>query len=875
MKPAGSLRLAALAAACLLASAGPALAGSAPAPAAPAPAGVEILGNATLLRAFLTFKTPIALTKSGELKVPLDPGGQWGPPKTPTPLPDFESAPPPADWVKADFDDSGWNRKSAPVEVPPGYASRWSQAARHTATSSSRICLRGKFLVADPAAVPELKLSLSYVGGVAVYLNGQEIARGGMPAGEIKADTLAEKYPDDLYCEPNGLYLQDIGKNQEGFNRRYRKLADVVVPAKLLVKGTNVLAVDVHRAPINEPAIDAKRVDRGGMNDVPGMWAYVGLASLSLRAASAGGALPNVERPKGIQVWNAAAFETVGSLSYGDVGDPLPVQVHAARNSVFSGRLVVSSDGPIAGLKVAVGDMKAAGGATLPASAVRVRCAEPAVAEKSWRMQWNWKHQLFDGLLEAIPASIPVARGSATAPLWFTVRVPKDAKAGKYEGAITLEAQGLAAKAVPLVVTVHDWVMPDPQDFRQHHTIRVEQESAAYHYNVPLWSDKHFEYMGKSLALLAEVNSRKVPVNLCCNYYGGNRESMVRWIKDGDGYKHDFTILDKYLDLTAKTVGKPFPLRVNCWGELDKDGKNEGCGANVTLLDPVTGKVENLPQPTLGTEESCAFWKPVVDHVLQKSSALGWKEVTAFGHNSYCYDPKPKIVSVAKKLWPDGVWMYTAHNGGCGGSWKAAEPGVSMLVKYASTVWTEGALRPRGAQALVKPRPGLWNGAARSRHWDWSPLAILRNLPEELILRGHDGGGDFGSDNFPIKDARGKFVFLPTGRGTGGGNCASTRALLAPGPDGPVATERFEMFREGTELAEAVIFLERALAEKKISGDLERKVNAFLDQRGTTFVRDWYDRGEAFREQWSIAGQAESDAQLLELAAQAAAAGAR
>jgi hypothetical protein len=196
-------------------------------------------------------------------------------------------------------------------------------------------------------------------------------------------------------------------------------------------------------------------------------------------------------------------------------------------------------------------------------------------------------------------------------------------------------------------------------------------------------------------------------------------------------------------------------------------------------------------------------------------------------------------------------------------------------VKYASTVWTEGALRPRGAQALVKPRPGLWNGAARSRHWDWSPLVILRNLPEELILRGHDGGGDFGSDNFPFKDARGKFVFLPTGRGTGGGNMASTRALLAPGPDGPVATERFEMFREGTELSEAILLLERALAEKKVSGDLERRINDFLNQRGTTFVRDWFDRGEAFRERWTIAGQTESDAQLLELAAAAAAAGAR
>jgi elongation factor P--beta-lysine ligase len=44
-----------------------------------------------------------------------------------------------------------------------------------------------------------------------------------------------------------------------------------------------------------------------------------------------------------------------------------------------------------------------------------------------------------------------------------------------------------------------------------------------------------------------------------------------------------------------------------------------------------------------------------------------------------------------------------------------------------------------------------------------------------------------------------------------------------------VATERFEMFREGVELAEALLFIERAIQEKKLSEDLQQRAIRYLD----------------------------------------------
>jgi hypothetical protein len=85
--------------------------------------------------------------------------------------------------------------------------------------------------------------------------------------------------------------------------------------------------------------------------------------------------------------------------------------------------------------------------------------------------------------------------------------------------------------------------------------------------------------------------------------------------------------------------------------------------------------------------------------------------------------------------------------------------------------------------------------------------------------------------------------------------------MLSPGADGPVATERFEMLREGVELGEAILFLEKALQDKKISGDLEQRVNKLLDARGEAYFR--YPGGDG--------GRFERDARLIALAGEVAA----
>jgi len=106
------------------------------------------------------------------------------------------------------------------------------------------------------------------------------------------------------------------------------------------------------------------------------------------------------------------------------------------------------------------------------------------------------------------------------------------------------------------------------------------------------------------------------------------------------------------------------------------------------------------------------------------------------------------------------------------------------------------------------------------------------------LMRGQHGIDPFGVELWPINDekdpvVRGLWNFAAQGPSH------AFVAILAPAPDGPVPTERFEALREGVQIAEAMLFLQRALDDKKIDGDLADRANKTLDGRAWPQVQAW------------------------------------
>jgi len=785
-------------------------------------------------------------------------------------------ATPGPDWFGPAFDDSAWPRVRLPQPVPVDGRRVGSRGGFPGA-----LLVRGEFEVQDPAQVKACRLSLEYWGGLVVYVNGKEAARGHLPPNQTGEEAVAEDYLKEAWATPEGSPLSPRDEaNADRLALRDRRL-EVGIPARLLRRGVNVLAVEVVGAPVESRTFDDWREEHSYD------WPPIGLLSAKLTVSPAGVAVANVPPPRGIRVWNCTSYETVTSFDYGDPTEPLrPIVVPAARNGAFSGRLVVGSDRSIKGLKVSVSDLKrAGGGGRIPASAVRVRWAVPATPARSWVPPGR-----FDGLSDDIPTEIPVVdavpgsqrfyhrtfrqaelKAGAMAPLWFTVRVPKDAPPGVYAGEVNVSAEGLAPMDVPLRVSVSAWTTPDPKNFRVHNFAHHSPGTMARYYGVPLWSDKHLELMGKSLALMAEAGSRQVNANLTVAYFGkGLRpDSLVRWIKRPDGgYSHDFTVFDKYLDMVAKYVGEPFPLQLNCWRPPQRGSKDWGgvkaaslldpvaaqqaaSVGMVLLLDPATGTMECMSQPALGTEESYDFWRPVFDEILKKLKARGWLKVTAIAWSPVYGGVSEDVGDVGRRLWPDCVWSLTSHD--------ALIQDALFLHGYHSLGPYLGRPTVRGYRELLKPREKfttLYWGRFRGT----ATLSDCRRIVEEKIMTGHDGMAHFGADLFPLMNDQGRYFseapWPPILKGPLGA------AKVYPGPDGPVATERYEMFREGVELCEALLFIERAIKDKKLGPELHRRAKSHLEDRSNAIIKRWFAMGEML--------DPEEDAKLLDLAGEVA-----
>ncbi len=604
-----------------------------------------------------------------------------------------------------------------------------------------------------------------------------------------------------------------------------------------------------------------------------------------------------------VQVWNVEPWQTVelGDFSGANPGMKAlkPIDLLGTRNGVASGCVVVTRDGAaIKGLKASVGDLAQApstgsgqggGKGSIPATRIQVRFADLVRPETS-----HLPAQRFDRLLEAAPAEVPATKPVpvkgfkkaftpkstapvATVPVWVTVRVPADAAPGDYEGKLSVEAEGMAATTVPVKLKVHDWRMPDPKDFRVRTIGWTNPEALAKHYGVELWSDQHFKLMGRSMELMLELGSRHIQIDVT-RYYPSrdNADTMIKWVRkkgagdEGRGtggedkaatdagakpdplaprpstlgpFTYDFTIFDKYCDLAAEKLGKPFPVRLNLWrgprngggGETD-DYQN----ARVLVLDPATKEVSELDGPhKLGSEEMKAFWKPVMDEMRARLEKRGWMGATGPNWMCYCGGMTKPLAGMMKAIWPDVHGLDVTHARQL--KYPTTEAGSFVPVFVSSAVWTEGSL---DAYAKWKSGPypreyaGKLNPAtahcthARCQYYEqgWPELWTLRTKHEEAILKGNDGLECVGADHFPIKDPKGRWRagdWSAFAQGPKNG----TIAILGPGDSGPLGTERFEAMREGIELCEAMVFIQKALEAKKLSGDLEARANKVLDDR--------------------------------------------
>ena len=202
--------------------------------------------------------------------------------------------------------------------------------------------------------------------------------------------------------------------------------------------------------------------------------------------------------------------------------------------------------------------------------------------------------------------------------------------------------------------------------------------------------------------------------------------------------------------------------------------------------------------------------------------------------------PTKQEVGFFAAMAPERPWIVQSH----GGSWSRAMF-KNTKVGYYCKVFARFADDPADGRRFGWRRPELVVQA--NRHWtgtiDYYPASTWRHIAEVNITGDQRGVGRLGGDFWPVltgrRDREGRiYVRFNESRWRSNDICTS---LLAPGPDGPVATARLEMMREGVQECEARIFIEQALLDEKLRArlgdDLAARCQALLDERVRVMLR--------------------------------------
>lgn len=289
----------------------------------------------------------------------------------------------------------------------------------------------------------------------------------------------------------------------------------------------------------------------------------------------------------------------------------------------------------------------------------------------------------FDAISPSVQPTIPVAQNSipkgysgiqsvwgAVQPLLISVRIPRDAQHGEYNGKISVLAEGMKNSIeIPVVLKVASWILPSPDDFVSHVGIVESPESLALYYQKPMWSEEHWKLIDKTMAILGDVGNKALFLPLIARHRFG-KESMIRWIKKADDtFDYDFTIFDRYVDTAFRNGIKPHVVCLYVWeptraanSRVNRNPNNpEKEVSPVNVLEPATGEVSEMRSPFYAVPEAADFWKPVLELCKERLLKRGITENALMIGMASDRHPIASEMEVFRKAAPWATWVKQGH----------------------------------------------------------------------------------------------------------------------------------------------------------------------------------------------------------------------
>lgn len=296
------------------------------------------------------------------------------------------------------------------------------------------------------------------------------------------------------------------------------------------------------------------------------------------------------------------------------------------------------------------------GSAIIPASAIRTHFVRYVMTDelnkdrkggcRANNIKAEWDSSLVADVLDIVEVRTVKAR--TTQPIWMNIWVPKDAKSGRYKGTLTVKGKNFEAMQLQVEVEVCNRTLPNPDEWAFHLDLWQNPYAVARYYQVPLWSEAHFDAMRPIMKMLADAGQRAITTSIMHKPWAGQTEdhfdSMVTRIKKIDGtWEYDYSVFDKWVSFMLDEVG--IDDMISCYTMIP-------WALSFDYFDQATNRVQFIeakPGDAAYAEYWGSFLKDFSRHLREK----GWFDKTAISMDERPMEAMREAIKVIKEADPE------------------------------------------------------------------------------------------------------------------------------------------------------------------------------------------------------------------------------
>ncbi|MCH5598184.1 glycoside hydrolase domain-containing protein [Niabella ginsengisoli] len=240
----------------------------------------------------------------------------------------------------------------------------------------------------------------------------------------------------------------------------------------------------------------------------------------------------------------------------------------AWRGEKVHAQILISSKKSLNDVSVTAGDLKGKD-ASIEKNHISTGFVQYVMADEFAGGCGHRKSVNFDSSLRADIIDTEIQSAEVTAnsvqPVWVSIAVPSETRAGMYSGVITVNAS--KNYQLKINVKVIDRILPAPSEWKYDLDLWQHPAAVARIHKVKLWSDEHFSLMKKYYTMLAEAGQKNITASIVNEPWGhqtyDDYPSLIKWIKKANGsWEYDYSLFDKYVEFVMSCGIKG---RISCY----------------------------------------------------------------------------------------------------------------------------------------------------------------------------------------------------------------------------------------------------------------------------------------------------------------------